>query len=310
MFELLTEQAREVLRDARREAVAMHGSCVDGEHLLLALVGEHGGIAAQALSRAGLDPERVRGKVLERVAPGDARSVGPVPFTDGAKAVLDAAHRESTRRELKFIGTEHLLLGLVSAGDGGATRIISELGASREKVAGALGELLGVANGGLSWVVERSGAGRRCRGVLGAGWRERFSRQPSVELRRLLPRAAVRVFDSGRSLMEIDDFIAALIVLPDGVELLASLDQRPHRVPPVVTPAVDREVAQIDTGRGVLDVLLAAENCPIGNHDDPMGLSEVLLVLARDHAPTLLPYGLEAERIHGELERSRHDHGI
>ena len=93
------------------------------------------------------------------------RAVDPIPFTDRAKAVLDAAHRESGRRELRFIGAEDLLLGLLAVDDGTATRIINELGSDKGKVLEALGDLLGVANGGLSWVVERSDAGRQLRGV-------------------------------------------------------------------------------------------------------------------------------------------------
>jgi ATP-dependent Clp protease ATP-binding subunit ClpA len=126
MFERFTERARKVVVLAQDEARRFHHNYVGTEHILLGLLREGEGVAAQALTSLGVTLERVREQVESIVGYGEGTS-REIPFTPRSKKVLELGLREAMRLGHKYIGTEHLLLGLVREGEGVAARVLSNL---------------------------------------------------------------------------------------------------------------------------------------------------------------------------------------
>jgi ATP-dependent Clp protease ATP-binding subunit ClpA len=124
MFERFTSQARHVVVLAQEEARGLQHNYIGTEHLLLGLLGEPGGVAAQALNRCGLTLESAREEVKGIIGIGKATVSGHIPFTPRAKKTLELALREAVRLRHAYIGTEHILLGVIREGDGVAAQII------------------------------------------------------------------------------------------------------------------------------------------------------------------------------------------
>lgn len=137
-----TEKAQRVLVLAQEEAKKMGHQVVGTEHLLLGLIQEGEGIAAKALVGIGLDLEKIRGQIEQIVGVGKPVS-GDIGFTPRVKKVLELANEEATRHGVNYIGTEHLLLGLITEGEGIAGRVLANLGVSPEKVWKQVVRLLG-----------------------------------------------------------------------------------------------------------------------------------------------------------------------
>ena len=136
MFERFTERARQVVVLAQDEARALRHDYIGTEHLLLGLLREEEGVAARALEALEITLEEARAQVARSVGKGDERiGGGQMPFTARAKKVLELALREALVLGHNYIGTEHILLGLVRENDGTAARILLELGADAETVA-------------------------------------------------------------------------------------------------------------------------------------------------------------------------------
>jgi ATP-dependent Clp protease ATP-binding subunit ClpC len=114
MFEHWTERNRQVVVLAQEEARALGHEHVGTEHLLLGLLREEEGLAAQALTDIGVTVERVRAEVEKRHAPSDEKVTGQIQFTPRAKKVCELALREALANGHNYVGTEHLLLGLMS----------------------------------------------------------------------------------------------------------------------------------------------------------------------------------------------------
>jgi hypothetical protein len=129
MFERFTDRARRVLVLAQEEARLLDHNFIGTEHLLLGLIHESEGVAAQALQAMGISLEAVRVRVDETVGPPGSPSSGPAPFTPRAKKVLELSLREALQLGHNYIGTEHLLLGLVREGEGVAAQVLVSLGA-------------------------------------------------------------------------------------------------------------------------------------------------------------------------------------
>jgi ATP-dependent Clp protease ATP-binding subunit ClpC len=134
MFERFTEQARQVVVLAQEEARALKHSYIGTEHLLLGLVREDAGDAARVLESLDLTLERVRGQVVRIVGLGEEVNAGQIPFTPRGKKVLELSLREALNLGHEFIGTEHILLGLVRENDGVAARILRDFDADPEKI--------------------------------------------------------------------------------------------------------------------------------------------------------------------------------
>jgi ATP-dependent Clp protease ATP-binding subunit ClpA len=138
MFERFTDRARRVLVLAQNEASNLNHNFIGTEHLLLALAREGQGVAAKALEELGVSPDIVRARVLEVIGPSATPASGEAPFTPRSKTVLEQALRQALNLGHNYIGTEHLLLGIVAEGEGVAAQILIAqgltLGMVREKV--------------------------------------------------------------------------------------------------------------------------------------------------------------------------------
>ncbi len=127
MFERFTERARQVIVLAQEEARMLRHNYIGTEHLLLGLLREADGVAARVLGTLDVSLEEVRGEVTRIVGEGDHESQGQIPFTPRAKKVLELALREALSLGHNYIGTEHILLGLMRESEGVAARILNDL---------------------------------------------------------------------------------------------------------------------------------------------------------------------------------------
>ena len=145
MFERFTDRARRAVVQAQEEARTLNHDFIGTEHLLLGLVGEGHGVAAKALESLGISMEAVRQRVEDIVPPGqvEVRS-GHIPFTPRAKKVLELSLSEAKLLGHRYVGTEHILLGLLREGEGVAAQVLTALGAdlggTRERVVQMLAE--------------------------------------------------------------------------------------------------------------------------------------------------------------------------
>jgi ATP-dependent Clp protease ATP-binding subunit ClpC len=134
MFERFTERARQVVVLAQDEARVLRHNYIGTEHLLLGLLREEEGIAARVLDSLGVTIEEVRAQVGRIVGQGDEVTTGQIPFTPRAKKVLELSLREAQSTGHNYIGTEHVLLGLVRENSGVAARILLDFDADADKI--------------------------------------------------------------------------------------------------------------------------------------------------------------------------------
>ncbi len=144
MFERFTERCRKVIALAREEAGRLGHDYIGTEHLLLGLIREGGGVAAAVLESVNVDLERVRLEVEKLVVMGGGTlTLGEVPFTPRAKKVLELSIEEAQALSHNYIGTEHLLLGLIREGEGVAAKVLDNLGVKLDKAREITINLLG-----------------------------------------------------------------------------------------------------------------------------------------------------------------------
>ena len=148
MFEKFTDRARRVVVLAQEEARLLNHDYIGTEHLLLGLIHEGEGVAARALESLGISLEDVRRNVEELVPRGQHELSGHIPFTPRAKKVLELSLRESQQLGHDYIGTEHILLGLIREGEGVAAQVLVNLGADLNRVRQQVLQLLRRARGG------------------------------------------------------------------------------------------------------------------------------------------------------------------
>src|SRR5436305_1505160 len=134
LFERFTERARQVVVLAQDEARALKHNYIGTEHILLGLLREEEGLAARVLESLDITVEEVRAQVARIVGQGDEVTTGQIPFTPRAKKVLELALREALSLGHNYIGTEHILLGLVRENEGVAARILLDFDADAEKI--------------------------------------------------------------------------------------------------------------------------------------------------------------------------------
>ncbi len=164
MFERFTERARQVVVLAQDEARALKHNYIGTEHILLGLLREEEGLAARVLESLDITVEEVRAQVARIVGQGDEVTTGQIPFTPRAKKVLELALREALSLGHNYIGTEHILLGLVRENEGVAARILLDFDADAEKIRNEIIRML-------------SGPGRRQAGTGGpAGEKSKSSK--------------------------------------------------------------------------------------------------------------------------------------
>src|SRR3954468_10018771 len=134
MFERFTERARQVVVLAQDEARTLKHNYIGTEHLLLGLLREEEGVAAKVLESLDATVEEVRAQVARVIGEGDEVVSGQIPFTPRSKRVLELALREALAIGHQFIGTEHILLGLVRENEGVAARILLDFDIEAESV--------------------------------------------------------------------------------------------------------------------------------------------------------------------------------
>jgi ATP-dependent Clp protease ATP-binding subunit ClpC len=144
MHDKFTERVRKVIYLAREEAARLQHDYIGTEHLLLGVIREGEGIAATVLNNLGVDLDHIRQAVENMVsASGGTMTIGEIPFTPRAKRVLELAVEEARSLGHNYVGTEHLLLGLIREGEGVAAKVLLELGVDRKRVREETLKLLG-----------------------------------------------------------------------------------------------------------------------------------------------------------------------
>jgi ATP-dependent Clp protease ATP-binding subunit ClpC len=142
MFERFTDRARQVVVAAQGEAKSLGHDFIGTEHLLLGLISEGGGVGAKALESLGVSSEALRARVVETVGRSDHASSGHIPFTPRAKQVLRLSLGEALHLGHNYIGTEHLLLGLIEEKEGVAAHALTNAGADLQRVRAEVVRLL------------------------------------------------------------------------------------------------------------------------------------------------------------------------
>jgi ATP-dependent Clp protease ATP-binding subunit ClpC len=165
VFERFTDRAQRVVVLAQEEARMLNHNYLGTEHLLLGLVHEGEGVAARALESLGISLAAVRQQVEEMIGPGQQPPAGHIPFTPRAKKVMELAQREASDLGHNYLGTEHLLLGLVREGEGVAAQVLVKLGAD---LAGVRQQVVHLLHGPAGSVVPAQGRrrGKRARARL------------------------------------------------------------------------------------------------------------------------------------------------
>src|SRR4028118_1142241 len=195
MFERFTERARQVVVLAQEEARILKHNYIGTEHILLGLLREEEGLAARVLESLDITVERVRAQVVRIVGSGEEVTSGQIPFTPRAKKVLELALREALSLGHNYIGTEHILLGLVRENDGVAARILLAFDADSEKIRNEVIRMLsgpGGRRGGSGSQGSGSGAAAQGAGQEPPELRARAARAAGAPARAPRPRARGR----------------------------------------------------------------------------------------------------------------------
>ena len=239
MFEQFTERARRVVVVAQEEARSLKHNHVGTEHILLGLLNERGEIAARVLAAFDITLERARGEVVRIVGVGQETIMGQMPFTPVAKRVLERSLREALDLGHNYIGTEHLLLALLTLGEGVSAQILLDCGAKPDQVRQAVIRVLSIAAPApLAPAPMRDTAGGPP--PSSNGFEDWIRVGPGAGLRRLLMLAAARALEEGRGDIQPRDLLLALTrdeqtgpVLADlGVDDLGILRALERRSPP------------------------------------------------------------------------------
>ena len=203
VFERFTDRARRVVVLAQDEARMLNHDYIGTEHLLLGLIGEGEGVAARALESLGISLDALRQQVEQVIGRGQQAPSGHIPFTPRAKKVMELALREANDLGHSYIGTEHILLGLIREGDGVAAGVLTGLGADRPQVRQQVTQLLG---------------GRAGKGAPGAG-----SRLGKRARTRLLEDALAQIGSLDQRLAAIERWVGMRPDLDDLDEKIAQV---------------------------------------------------------------------------------------
>jgi len=221
MFERFTDRARRVVVLAQEEARRLSHDSIGTEHLLLGLVVEGDGVAAKALQQLGFDLDVLRAAVEAATPTGSAAPRNHIPFTARAKRVLEESLREALTLGHNYIGTEHILLGIVREGSGAASQILARQGASPDVVRQAVVGLLSGYQGGLRTASQ--GVQRSRRQVALGGDVVGDAAHRSTEGVRLVLALARAL--SGTEPMGTPHLLMALVSLPGVTAAKAALEQ-------------------------------------------------------------------------------------
>jgi ATP-dependent Clp protease ATP-binding subunit ClpC len=142
VFERFTDRARRVVVLAQEEARMLNHNYIGTEHILLGLIREGAGVAARALEALGFSPDDLRREIEEIIGQGKPAPTGHIPFTPRAKKVLELSLREALQLGHNYIGTEHILLGLIAEGEGVGAQVLVRRGASLGRLRAEVASLL------------------------------------------------------------------------------------------------------------------------------------------------------------------------
>ena len=231
MFERFTDRARRVVVLAQEEARMLNHAHIGTEHLLLGLAHEGQGVAARALEALGISLEAVRREVEEVIGRGERPPSGHIPFTPRAKKVLELSLRESNQLGHEYIGTEHILLGLLREGEGVAAQVLVKMGTDLNRVRHQVIELLH-GHGG-----ERPPSGKRVRARSGADILDLLDALVQRIERWVGMRPDLRDLDEGiarvrrekEAAIEAQDFQTAAALRDKERELVAGKDAREQK---------------------------------------------------------------------------------
>jgi ATP-dependent Clp protease ATP-binding subunit ClpA len=213
MFERFTDRARRVVVLAQEEARLLNHNYIGTEHLLLGLIHEGEGVAAMVLESLGISLEAVRAQVEEIIGQGQSAPTGHIPFTPRAKKVLELSLREATQLGHNYIGTEHILLGLIREGEGVAAQVLVKLGADLSRVRQQVIQVLS------SYVGGKAPADQ-------AGARTRLVRMTVPEDLRQAEVKLAHVRRAKEAAVEAEDFEQAAALRDQERELLARVAER------------------------------------------------------------------------------------
>ncbi len=300
MFERFTERSRQVVVLAQDEARMLNHDHIGTAHLLLGLMREEAGVAARVLHEAGLDVVAVREQVRGVIGEGDAVSVGQIPFSPGAKAALEAGLRESLSVGHNFIGTEHILLGLIREPEPQLAVVLSGAGVDIAELVARVERALPARS-----IVEMAPD------ILGFERYTEFARRAAIELAQEEARALRHNYVGTEhlllGLLREEHGGAAHALAELGVEL-APVREQVRRVVGLGDDPVFGDVPFTPRGRKVL--ALAREEATALNHVS-VGTEHVLLGLVREGggvaARILYDFGVEPDRIRGTVLRLLHD---
>ncbi|MCH2581335.1 MAG: NDP-hexose 4-ketoreductase, partial [Planctomycetes bacterium] len=164
MFDRFTDRARKVMALARKEAQRFNHDFIGTEHILLGLIQEGSGVAANVLKNLGVEISKIRSEIEKNVQSGPSMvTMGQLPFTPRAKKVLELSMEEANELGHNYIGTEHLLLGLIRENDGVAAQVLLDLNLKLEDVRFEVLELLGADSEPESAIPQSSSEGKKGR---------------------------------------------------------------------------------------------------------------------------------------------------
>jgi hypothetical protein len=233
MFERFTDRARRVVVLAQEEARFLNHNYIGTEHILLGLIHEGQGVAAKALESLGISLEAVRAEVEEIIGRGAEQPGGHIPFTPRSKKVLELSLREALELGHNYIGTEHILLGLLREGQGVGAQVLVKLGAGRDQVRQQVVQLLAGYAGGMPLEQAAAGSSRPPVAPV-AGGPGFYAEEEPPELVRVVPLAREVADESGLRVVLISleiwsgwfDLRYALVPRPDAPPLEVALDWR------------------------------------------------------------------------------------
>jgi ATP-dependent Clp protease ATP-binding subunit ClpC len=269
MFERFTDRARRVVVLAQDEARMLNHGYIGTEHLLLGLIHEGEGVAARALEAMGISLDAVRQQVETIIGRGKEQVSGHIPFTPRAKRVLELSLRESGQLGHAYIGTEHILLGLIREGQGVAAKVLVQLGADLNRVRQQVIQLL-QGHAGEEWARERGPL--RARGTRAGAIDDVLARIDSVDQRlaaverwvgmgpdaRDLDQDLAQLRQDKESAIEAQDFEAAATLRDKEKHLLADKADQEERwtAGTADRPSLAEDFARLGAELGRLRALL------------------------------------------------------
>src|SRR5215207_7400984 len=209
MFERFTDRARRVVVLAQEEARLLNHNYIGTEHILLGLISEGEGVAARTLAQLGISAEAVRSRVESIIGEGGGAPSGHIPFTPRSKKVLELSLREALQLGHNYIGTEHILLGLIREGEGVGAQVLVNVGADLSAVRHEVVQQLSGYRGGMGVRVTPASFGRPRETPAAA--------KASVEARRLAGGAAVGSHHYLLGLLQEQESMAAKVLADLGV---------------------------------------------------------------------------------------------